>query len=85
MRATSKDRRLVEERREQIADGAVGLFIKKGLKDNPSGAEADFLHGKFYTMRFFFAYELPRITAFAQRLINSDGLTVEIKPDYFSD
>lgn len=32
MRATSKDRRLVEERREQIADGAVGLFIKQGYE-----------------------------------------------------
>ena len=62
-----------------------GLFIQKGLKDNPSGAEADFLHGKFYALRFFFAYELPRITGLAQRLTNSDGLTVEIKPDYFSD
>ena len=62
-----------------------GLFIQKGLKDNPSGAEADFLHGKFYTMRFFFAYELPKITGLAERLTNSDGLTVEIQPEFFSD
>jgi len=30
MRALSKDKKLVEERRRQIADGAVRLFIKQG-------------------------------------------------------
>lgn len=62
-----------------------GIYIQKGLKENPSGAEADFLQGKFYTLRFFFAYELPKIEGLAQRLTNSDGLTVEMKVDYFSD
>jgi AcrR family transcriptional regulator len=32
MRAISKDKKLVEERREQIADGAVQLFIKRGYE-----------------------------------------------------
>ncbi len=32
MRAASKDRSLVEERRGQIADGAVRLFIEKGYE-----------------------------------------------------
>jgi AcrR family transcriptional regulator len=32
VRATSKDRSLVEERRAQIADGAVRLFIEKGYE-----------------------------------------------------
>jgi len=36
-------------------------------------------------MRFFFAYELPKITGLAERLTNSDGLTVEIQPEHFSD
>ena len=62
-----------------------GLLLQKGLNDNPSGAEADFLQGKFYTLRFFFAYELPKIEGLVQRLTNSDGLTVEMKTDYFSD
>lgn len=62
-----------------------GIYIQKGLKENPSGAEADFLQGKFSTLRFFFAYELPKIEGLAQRLTNSDGLTVEMKVDYFSD
>jgi butyryl-CoA dehydrogenase len=62
-----------------------GLYIQKGLNDGPSGAEEDFLHGKFMTLRFFFAYELPKIEGLVQRLTNSDGLTVEMKMEYFSD
>jgi butyryl-CoA dehydrogenase len=37
------------------------------------------------TLRFFFAYELPKIEGLVQRLTNSDGLTVEMKVEYFSD
>ena len=62
-----------------------GLFIQKGLNDNPSEADADFFHGKFYTMRFFFTYELPKIEGLAQTLKNNDGLTVDMKTNYFSD
>ena len=62
-----------------------GLFIQKGLNENPSGAEEDFLRGKFITLNFFFAYELPKIEGLAQRLTNSDGLTVGMKIEYFSD
>ena len=43
------------------------------------------LPGKFFAFRYFFEYELPKIEGLARRLMNSDGLTVEMKPDYFSD
>jgi hypothetical protein len=62
-----------------------GLFIQKGLKDNPSEAAADFFHGKFHTLRFFFAYELPKIEGLVRRLTHNDGLTVEMKESYFAD
>jgi butyryl-CoA dehydrogenase len=62
-----------------------GLFIQKGLSNNPSDADADFFHGKFYTMRFFFNYELPKIEGLVQCLKNNDGLTVDMKTGYFSD
>jgi alkylation response protein AidB-like acyl-CoA dehydrogenase len=62
-----------------------GIYIQKGLKNNPTDSEANFLQGKFYTLRFFFAYELPKIKGLEGRLINSDGLTVEMKADHFSD
>ncbi len=62
-----------------------GIFIQKGLQDNPSNAEENFLQGKFYALRFFFAYELPRIKGLSERLKKNDGLTVEMKKDHFSD
>jgi len=62
-----------------------GIHISKGLDNNPAGAEADFLNGKLSTMRFFYAYELPKIKGLAERLSNNDGLTVDMKVDHFSD
>ena len=62
-----------------------GITVQKGLKDSPSESEADFLQGKLYTMRFFFAYELPKIRALAETLLEGDGLTVEMNADHFSD
>jgi alkylation response protein AidB-like acyl-CoA dehydrogenase len=62
-----------------------GLVIQKGLDENPSGATADFFHGKIYTLRFFFAYELPKIEGLVRRLTNNDGLTIEMKEAYFAD
>jgi butyryl-CoA dehydrogenase len=57
--------------------------IVKALENRPDGAEANFYTGKFFAFRYFFEYELPKIQGLAKRLMNSDGLTVEIKPDFF--
>ena len=59
--------------------------VVKALRNNPGGPEANFYNGKFFTFRYFFEYELPKIEGLARRLMNTDGLTVEIKPDFFSD
>jgi alkylation response protein AidB-like acyl-CoA dehydrogenase len=59
--------------------------IVKALANHPGGAEADFYKGKFFAFRYFFEYELPKIEGLAKRLMNSDGLTVEIESDLFSD
>jgi len=61
------------------------IAIAKALRNSPTGPEANFYYGKFFTFRYFFEYELPKIEGLARRLMNSDGLTVEIKNDYFSD
>ncbi len=61
------------------------LSIQKALNLKPSGTEADFYRGKFYTFRYFFRYELPKIEGLAKRLMDADGLTVEMKDSYFSD
>ena len=59
--------------------------VVRALRNSPAGAEANFYKGKFFAFRFFFEYELPKIQGFASRLMHSDGLTVEITPDLFSD
>jgi butyryl-CoA dehydrogenase len=62
-----------------------GIYIQKGLRANTSNSEADFLRGKFYTLRYFFSYELPKINGLAERLMDGDGLTVEMQVEHFSD
>jgi alkylation response protein AidB-like acyl-CoA dehydrogenase len=59
--------------------------VVNALKNSPAGAEANFYNGKFFAFRFFFEYELPKIQGLASRLMHSDGLTVEVTPDLFSD
>jgi butyryl-CoA dehydrogenase len=59
--------------------------VMKALRNQQGVAEANFYHGKFFAFRYFFEYELPKIQGLANRLMNSDGLTVEITPDLFSD
>jgi len=59
--------------------------VLKALRNSPAGAEANFYNGKFFAFRFFFEYELPKIQGLASRLMHSDGLTVEVAPDLFSD
>ena len=57
----------------------------KALRNGPGETEANFYNGKLYAFRYFFEYELPKIKGLAKRLMNSDGLTVDMKPEYFSD
>jgi butyryl-CoA dehydrogenase len=59
--------------------------VVKALRNSPGAVEAKFYNGKFLAFRYFFEYELPKIEGLAKRLMNSDGLTVEIMPDLFSD
>jgi alkylation response protein AidB-like acyl-CoA dehydrogenase len=59
--------------------------VVKAQRNSPSGVEASFYNGKFFAFRFFFEYELPKIQGLATRLMHSDGLTVEITTDLFSD
>jgi butyryl-CoA dehydrogenase len=45
----------------------------------------NFYTGKIYACRYFYGYELPKIEGLARRLMNSDGLTVEMKNEYFEE
>jgi hypothetical protein len=44
-----------------------------------------FYQGKLTTMRYFFAYELPKALGLAQRLGEGDGLTAHMDPRLFTD
>lgn len=61
------------------------IYSQKALMNELPKAENNFYQGKFYAFRYFFAYELPKIGGLVKRLSNSDGLTVEMKSDWFAD
>jgi butyryl-CoA dehydrogenase len=60
---------------------AAQKAFERGL---PKGEEK-FYQGKFYAFRFFFGYELPKIEGLVKRLMNTDGLTVEMEESLFGD
>ncbi len=60
-----------------------GITVHKALGSGPIDADLNFYKGKMYALRYFFAYELPKIEVLAARLEKSDGLTVEMQPELF--
>ena len=48
-----------------------------------SEEENNFYRGKFRTFLYFFHYELPKVEGLAKRLMEGDGLTVEMKAELF--
>jgi alkylation response protein AidB-like acyl-CoA dehydrogenase len=59
------------------------MVIRKALEKELSEEENNFYQGKFQTFAYFFHYELPKIGGLAQRLMEGDGLTVEMKAELF--
>jgi len=62
-----------------------GMFAFRGLDGASLDKERNFYKGKIYALRFFFAYELPKMKGLVERLMSSDGLTVEMDTAYFKD
>jgi butyryl-CoA dehydrogenase len=62
-----------------------GLAVIKGLEGATLDKERNFYQGKLYALRFFFAYELPKMDGIVRRLMNGDGLTVEMAEAFFAD
>lgn len=62
-----------------------GISIQKALAGPLSEMENRFYQGKFYTLRFFFHYELPKIQGLLSRLGEGDGLTVSMEEALFTD
>ena len=48
-------------------------------------ADKQFYLGKAVALRYFFNYELPKTEVLGKRLMNCDGMTVEMGADLFSD
>ena len=61
------------------------IAVQKALEKELPAGEHNFYQGKLYAFRYFFGYELPKIEGLVKRLMNSDGLTVEMEESLFSD
>lgn len=59
-----------------------GTAVQKTMKDSP---DINFMEGKMFTLQYFFAYELPKISGLSARLKNADGLTLKMKSEFFED
>jgi Acetyl-CoA dehydrogenase C-terminal like len=46
-------------------------------------AESDFYHGKWQACRYFFAFELPKITPMFDLLESLDTTTLEMRENWF--
>jgi hypothetical protein len=62
-----------------------GLAAQKALQETTSEIDRNFYEGKWFTMRYFFEYELPKIEGLRTRLMNPDGLTVSMQTRHFED
>jgi butyryl-CoA dehydrogenase len=61
------------------------IAVQKAFERGLPGGEQTFYQGKFQACRYFFGYELPKIEGLVKRLMNSDGLTVEMDESLFQD
>ncbi len=60
-----------------------GNIAQKALQGKCSEADRIFFSGKMATLKYFFGYEIPKTLGLADRLLNNDGLTIEMENDYF--
>jgi alkylation response protein AidB-like acyl-CoA dehydrogenase len=62
-----------------------GVAVQRALNNGAKKADQNFYQGKMFTLRYFFAYELPKTLGLAKRLLDDDRLTVEMQTDFFND
>jgi butyryl-CoA dehydrogenase len=62
-----------------------GVAVQKALNNEAKKADQNFYQGKMFTLRYFFAYELPKTLGLARRLMDDDRLTVEMQTGFFND
>ncbi len=62
-----------------------GIAVQKALNDGVNKKDHHFYHGKMFALRYFYGYELPKTLGLAERLMQADGLTIEMRTELFSD
>ena len=62
-----------------------GIAIQKALNNGAKKKDLNFYHGKMFALRYFYAYELPKTLGLAKRLMQADGITIEMRTDLFND
>jgi butyryl-CoA dehydrogenase len=62
-----------------------GIAVQRALNNGAKKSDSNFYQGKMFTLRYFFGYELPKILGLAKRLMEGDGLTIEMQTEHFND
>ena len=67
-----------------LSQAVTAFRLTAEIKDGKRpGAQKDFYEGKIMTARYFYAYELPKISGLFDRLTQEDPITVEMKQEWF--
>jgi alkylation response protein AidB-like acyl-CoA dehydrogenase len=61
-----------------------GIVAHKALAQELGEQEFQFYRGKKLVIDYFFAYELPKMQPLVQRLLEADGLTVDLESDWIN-
>jgi hypothetical protein len=70
---------------QEVTRHLISKVAQKALNNGPAKKELNFYTGKIFTMRYFYAYELPKTLGLAKRLTDDDKITVVMKTEYFDD
>jgi butyryl-CoA dehydrogenase len=62
-----------------------GIAAQKALGNGVKKKDLNFYHGKMFALRYYFGYEIPRTLGLCERLMQADGLTVEMRTELFND
>jgi butyryl-CoA dehydrogenase len=62
-----------------------GIAVQQALNNGAGKKDLNFYEGKMFTLRYFFAYELPNTLGLAERLVDIDAITVAMQTEHFND
>lgn len=62
-----------------------GIAAQDALGNDVKKKDLNFYQGKMAALGYFFAYELPKALGLTQRLMQTDGLTVDMGTELFND